>query len=65
VTTEAQEPEPLVQPRRWRPRALTVLGVVLLAAGLACLSWVGYQFIGTDVVSQRSYDREKSGLRTQ
>lgn len=50
---------------RRRPAAATVVGIVLLVAGLACFGWVGYQVMGTDVVAQRSYDRGSSGLRSQ
>ena len=67
MTIEAQDPDASVRPgrRRQRPSVLTVLGVVLLVSGLACLGWVGYQFVGTDVVAQRSYGRETQGLRSQ
>lgn len=62
VTTQAEEAEESTSARR-RPSALTVLGVVLLAAGLACLGWVGYQYLGTDVVARHAYDRQTSELR--
>lgn len=67
MATTEKEPGSRVQPRRAAPRtsALTVVGVVLLVAGLGCLGWVGYQFVGTDVVSHRAYGREAQGLRSQ
>jgi sortase A len=42
-----------------------VVGLVLLVAGLGCLSWVGYQFFGTNVMAEHSYVREKDELRAQ
>jgi sortase A len=51
--------------RRRKLSWLTVFGIVLLGAGLACLGWVGYQFLGTNVVSEQAYTQEKEGLRTQ
>ena len=50
---------------RPRPAAATIVGIVLLVAGLACFGWVGYQLVGTDVVAQRAYDQGASGLRSQ
>ncbi|GAA3567042.1 hypothetical protein GCM10022197_23910 [Microlunatus spumicola] len=51
--------------RRRRPSALTTLGVALLVAGLACLGWVGYQYVGTNVVAERTFDQQTQGLREQ
>ncbi|MGI3783814.1 MAG: class E sortase [Janthinobacterium lividum] len=65
MTTETQDVESRGRTGRGRPSALTVVGIVLLAAGLACLGWVGYQYFGTDVVSRRSFERETGGLRQQ
>ncbi len=67
MTTQTRDPGPGVRPRRRkrRPSRLTVAGVALLVAGLACLGWVGYQLWGTDVVAEHSYDRGSSGLRSQ
>lgn len=48
-----------------RGRTLTVLGVVLLLAGLSCLGWVAYQYVGSNVVSRHAFEVEKSGLRAQ
>lgn len=42
---------------------MTILGVVLVVAGLTCLGLVGYQLVGTGVVAHRTYDREAEGLR--
>lgn len=49
--------------RPGRRRGLTVAGVVLLVIGLACFGWVGYQFIGTDIVSRRAFQNEQTGLQ--
>jgi sortase A len=67
TTTDTRDPEAGERSdrRRTGPSALTVIGIVLLAAGLACLGYVGYQYVGTDVVSQRSFQRETNGLREQ
>lgn len=66
METEAPAPAPAAGRRgRGRPSVLTVLGVVLLVAGLAGLGWVGYQYVGTGVVARRSFDREAEGLRNQ
>jgi len=49
------------RPRRRSP--FTVLGVVLLVLGLSCLGYVGYQYIGTNVVADRAFDSGSEGLR--
>ena len=49
-------------PRRRRPSALTLIGVVLLVAGLSCLGWVGYQYFGTNVVSEKAFQSERDRL---
>jgi sortase A len=66
VTTEAPSaPDtPAVPPRR-RLSGLTIVGVLLLVAGLGCLGWVAYQYFGTNIVSKKAFDEEKSGLREQ
>lgn len=51
--------------RRRGVSPLSVIGVVLLLAGLSCLGWVGYQYFGTNVVSQRAFESERSELRTR
>lgn len=65
MTTETRGTGSRQRAPRARPSTLTVVGIVLIAAGLACLGWVGYQFFGTDVVSQRSFQQETGGLRQQ
>ena len=50
---------------RRRPSPLTLLGIGLLVAGLACLGWVGYQYFGTNVVSEHAFDSEAGQLRTK
>lgn len=67
MTFEAPEPDSRAPQDHTAPRrsVATVLGVLLLVAGLACLGWVGYQYVGTDVVAHRAYDRESEGLRGQ
>jgi sortase A len=51
--------------RSRRPSALTVVGIVLLVAGLACLGWVGYQYLGTNVVSEKVFHDERDALRAR
>ena len=43
--------------------ALTVLGVLLLVAGLGCLGWVAWQYVGTNVTSEKAFHEETSELR--
>ncbi len=50
---------------RRRPGALTVVGLVLLLGGLGCLGWVVYQYLGTNVVSERAFDDGRRELRQQ
>ena len=58
------EAPPLTGARRLSP-PLTVVGVLLLAAGLACLGWVAYQYLGTNVVAEKRIPRaSRSELRT-
>ncbi|WP_392507459.1 class E sortase [Naumannella halotolerans] len=58
-------------PRRGRPKKkrgaspLTVVGVLLLAIGLGCLGYIGWQYFGTNVVSQRAFNEERGNLREQ
>jgi sortase A len=44
---------------------LTLLGIGLLVVGLACLGWVGYQYFGTNVVSERAFETEAEQLRAR
>jgi len=41
---------------------LTVLGVILLAAGFVCLGWVGWQYFGTNIVSRQEAGKEITAL---
>ncbi len=41
---------------------LTVLGVILLAAGIACLGWVGWQYFGTNVVATQQASKGIAAL---
>ena len=34
-------------------------------AGLACLGWVGYQYFGTNVVSESAFQTERDQLRAK
>lgn len=52
------------RPQR-RISALSVIGLVLLLAGVGCLAWVGWQYFGTNVTSDRAFQQEASGLREQ
>lgn len=63
--TEEEVAEPAPAPTRRRPSMLGVVGVLLLLAGLGCLGWVAYQYLGTNVVSQRAFEQERTGLREQ
>ncbi|RMB62484.1 sortase [Tessaracoccus antarcticus] len=50
--------------RKRRPVSpLTFLGVVLLAAGLVCLGWVGWQYFGTNIVSRQEAGKEIAALK--
>ena len=41
------------------------MGLLLLAAGLGALGWVGYQVFGTNLVAQQAFTSEKDTLRAQ
>lgn len=41
---------------------LTVIGVLLLVAGVGCLGWIGYQYFGTNIVSERAFEQEQQSL---
>lgn len=51
--------------RARRRSPLTVIGIGLLVAGLACLGWVGFQYFGTNVVSEQAFETETEQLRTR
>lgn len=42
-----------------------MVGVLLLCLGLGCLGWLGYQYLGSNLVSRRAFDAERSQLRGQ
>ena len=44
---------------------LTVVGMLLLVAGLGCLGWVAWQYFGTNVTSEKAFREETSELREQ
>ena len=48
-----------------RRSPLTLVGIGLLVAGLACLGWVGFQYFGTNVVSERTFRSETEQLRAR
>lgn len=51
------------QPKRRRPLAALTGAVLLLAAGLGTLGWVGWSFVGTNVVAQRAFDDTTAELQ--
>lgn len=51
--------------RRKRPRGALVVGGCLVLVGLVLLGWVGYQYVGTNVVASRHFDQERERLRQQ
>lgn len=57
-----EEPE-----RRRRPsavsRLLTWLGVLLLATGLACFGYIGYQYWGTNIVADKQAQQQRDTVR--
>ena len=59
------DPEETPTPRRPRRpiSALTVVGALLLVAGLGCLGWVAWQYFGTNVTSEKAFHEETSQLR--
>jgi sortase A len=48
-----------------RVSPFTVVGLVLLVLGLSCLGWVAYQYFGTNVVSEKTFQTERQQLRTK
>lgn len=41
------------------------IGLVLILIGVGLLGWIGWQFVGTDLTSNRSMDKAVTGLREQ
>jgi sortase A len=59
------EADPSNENRRRRRSPLTLLGIGLLVAGLACLGWVGFQYFGTNVISEQAFETETERLRVK
>lgn len=51
------------RPSTRRRSPLTVVGVLMLVTGIACLGWVGWQYVGTNITSNQAMDQEKQKLR--
>ena len=49
--------------RKRRASPVTIIGLVLILSGLGALGWVGYQYLGTNVVSEREFTKSKENLR--
>jgi sortase A len=66
-TSETVESEPASppSPRRRRVSPLTVVGIFLLVAGLGCLGYVGFQYFGTNVISEKAFQTERDQLRAK
>ena len=70
-SASSDEPPGAPPPRRrrrrrsWGGRVLTAIGVILLAAGLSCFGYVGYQLYGTNFSSQQAYEQGRDQLRQQ
>jgi sortase A len=58
----ATSPRPPTERGRGGRSALTVLGLVLLLAGVGLLGWVGFEYFGTNVISERAFVEEKNEL---
>ena len=59
------EEPPSDETKRRRVSPLTLLGIGLLVVGLACLGWVGYQYIGTNLISEQAFESESERLRAR
>ncbi|MFT4164822.1 MAG: class E sortase [Microlunatus sp.] len=53
----------VVQRPRRNVSMLTVIGILLLAAGLSCLGWVAWQYFGTNITSEKAFKQETTQLR--
>lgn len=56
-----QIPSSQLPPRR--VSVLTVVGTLLLAAGIGCLGWVAWQYFGTNITSEKAFQQETTQLR--
>lgn len=65
VIDDDPPPAPATPPRRRRLSGFTIAGLALLIAGLSLLGWVGYQYVGTNVVSEQQFDTERTRLRSE
>lgn len=63
--TSDEAATPTRRAKRRGPSVITILGLALLLAGLSVLGWVGYQYFGTNVVAEKTFDEQKTGLRQQ
>ena len=64
IPPDEAKPSDETKPKR-RTSPLTLLGIGLLVAGLACLGWVGFQYFGTNVISERAFEVESEQLRAK
>lgn len=53
----------MTEVRKHRGRLLTVIGMVLVLAGLSCLGYVGYELWGTNISAHKAYDHERATLK--
>lgn len=61
----ADDTPPARPARRRRVSVFTIGGLALLIAGLSLFGWVGYQYVGTNVVSEQQFDTERTRLRSE
>lgn len=65
VTTKERAEGAEAGKKRRRRSPATVIGIGLLVVGLLCLGWVAYQYFGTNIVSQQSFDNQREEMRKQ
>ncbi len=63
TVVEDSSGEPPTPQRERSP--LTLLGIGLVVAGLACLGWVGFQYFGTNVIAGQVFENESEQLRSK
>jgi sortase A len=63
AATPTEEPAP--RKRRRGPGILTITGMLLTAIGLSSLSWMGYQYFGTNAPAQEAAKSEVSSLEDE